>query len=91
MLYKIFEENQAIQISVRARQEMDKVLEKNKNRKEIGIEMLFATICTVLFFSIYLGQYLFSDVVTFAKNGDQDKLCFAAFAKLCQMFTGILT
>lgn len=88
MLYKIFEENQAIQISVRARQEMDKVLEKNKNRKEIGIEMLFATICTVLFFSIYLGQYLFSDVVTFAKNGDQDKLCFAAFAKLCQMFTG---
>ena len=52
MLYKIFEENQAIQISVRARQEMDKVLEKNKNRKEIGIEMLFATICTVLFFSI---------------------------------------
>lgn len=34
MLYKIFEENQAIQISVRARQEMDKVLEKKKTEKK---------------------------------------------------------
>ena len=45
-------------------------------------QAVFALGCTVLVFSVFVGQELFSDVVTFAKNGDQDKLCFAAFMKI---------
>ncbi|MCM1118671.1 MAG: hypothetical protein NC543_04845 [bacterium] len=60
---------------------------RNIRKSEVGIEILFALICTVLAFSIYAGQYFGSDSVTFGKIGDHILSCFPAFRKICQFFT----
>lgn len=56
-------------------------------KKEIWIEVLFAAACTTLVFVIFMGQYLFSDVVTFGKTGDHERSCYAAFMKIFQFIT----
>lgn len=40
-----------------------------------------AMVVSVVTFLPFLGQYLFSDVVTFAKSGDQHQSCFPAFVQ----------
>lgn len=46
---------------------------------------LFAFVCTFLVFLIFLGQGVFSDVITFAKQSDADKLCYASFMKIREL------
>lgn len=52
------------------------------NNKEDRLCFLFAAIATIVVFSVFVAQGLFSDVVTFAKSGDADKFTFAAFMKI---------
>lgn len=56
-----------------------------KIQNENGINFIFAMVITILVFSVFIGQALYSDVVTFAASGDQDKLCYAAFLKIREM------
>lgn len=50
--------------------------------KKDKYKILIAFIITTIIFSAFLGQEVFSDVITFAKLGDQDKQCFAGFLKI---------
>lgn len=43
---------------------------------------LVASVLTILTFLAYIGQGLYSDTVTFAKEGDQMQLCYSSFVKL---------
>lgn len=54
---------------------------KIKDRENVPL-FINACVGTVLVFCVFLGQTLFSDVVTFAKSGDEDRLCYAAFMKI---------
>lgn len=52
---------------------------------------IIAIIITILTFLVFWGQWMYSDVVTFAKSGDQHQLCFSSFNKLGDLLSrGIL-
>lgn len=57
-------------------------------RKFMGNEKNFAIvvslIITILTFAVFLGQFLWSDVVTFQKSGDNLKQCYPAFLKVME-------
>lgn len=67
---------------MKMKEKLERALEARS--KENVICFLFALIATVIVFSVFVGQGLFSDVVTFAKAGDADKQTFAAFMKIRQ-------
>lgn len=58
---------------------------KIKNNK-YSINVLFAVLCTIIIFGVFVGQALTSSVITFSKNGDGHKQCFAAFMKIRECF-----
>lgn len=51
-------------------------------RRKFGYELTVAIVMTLAVFSVFVGQKLFSDIVTFARGDDQLRLCYAAFLKI---------
>lgn len=57
------------------------LLDKIKNDK-YSINVLFAILCTLIIFGVFVGQAFTSSVTTFCKAGDGDKQCYAVFMKI---------
>lgn len=61
-------------------------------KSENYFRILTSFIIVILAFCVFAGQLVFSDVVTFAKKGDQFQLCYPAFQKLGSMLSqGIIS
>lgn len=67
---------------------------KNKELSNKQFALISALIVTGLTFLAFGGQNLYSDIMTFAKDGDQMQLCYSSFVKLGRLlhegvFTGV--
>lgn len=64
-----------------------KVIEPNQRRFALAV----ASVLCVAIFSVIVGQALWSDIITFEKNGDNLKQCFPAMLKVVEYLkSGVL-
>ena len=64
-----------------------KVIEPNQRRFALAV----ASVLCVAIFSVIVGQALWSDIITFEKNGDNLKQCFPAMLKVMEYLkSGVL-
>ena len=64
-----------------------KVIEPNQKR----FALVVASVLCVAIFSVIVGQALWSDIITFEKNGDNLKQCFPSMLKVVEYLkSGVL-
>ena len=58
------------------------LLKDRIKHNKYSINVLFAVLCTIIIFGVFVGQALTSSTTTFCKAGDGDKQCYGAFMKI---------